>query len=225
MISGGPRNSQPGTLNKLFFDAIAKHNKPDALQEKVDGVYRPISHRTIEDRVRRLQQADDLAERGQALAEFPEPLAEPGNRVEQLHQVEDVGGDRPRRDRPLAIERRADEQDGAAPATRGVARADVAAQARAARGRRRVVTAECAGGGRGARGPARMESRSERSRRTASKGEAVEQRACSEHHACSRDARCTEHVAFGFDANHETSGRMLNHDRGRVASRGCRKAC
>ena len=37
--SGGPRNSQPGTLPKLFFNAVAKHDKPDALQYKVNGVY------------------------------------------------------------------------------------------------------------------------------------------------------------------------------------------
>jgi hypothetical protein len=28
---GGPR-PKPGTLNQLFFDAIAKYNRPDALQ-------------------------------------------------------------------------------------------------------------------------------------------------------------------------------------------------
>lgn len=50
--SGGPRNSTPGTLNKLFFDAMEKFNKPDALQYKRDGAYRPISSREIEERVR-----------------------------------------------------------------------------------------------------------------------------------------------------------------------------
>ena len=52
--SGGPRNTPPGTLTRLFFDAVARHDKPDALQVKVDGVYRPISSRTLADRVRRL---------------------------------------------------------------------------------------------------------------------------------------------------------------------------
>jgi long-chain acyl-CoA synthetase len=51
--SGGPRNSKPGTLTRLFFDAVEKHDKPDALQFKVDGVYRPISSRALGDRVRR----------------------------------------------------------------------------------------------------------------------------------------------------------------------------
>jgi long-chain acyl-CoA synthetase len=52
--SGGPRNTPPGTLTRLFFDAVARHDKPDALQVKVDGVYHPISSRTLADRVRRL---------------------------------------------------------------------------------------------------------------------------------------------------------------------------
>ncbi|HTK48793.1 MAG TPA: long-chain fatty acid--CoA ligase [Gemmatimonadaceae bacterium] len=51
--SGGPRNSAPGTLTQLFFDAIGRYDKPDALQVKVGGVYQPISSRTLEERVRR----------------------------------------------------------------------------------------------------------------------------------------------------------------------------
>ena len=52
--SGGPRNSPPGTLNALFFDAVAKYNRPDALQFKADGAYRMISHAELADRVRRV---------------------------------------------------------------------------------------------------------------------------------------------------------------------------
>jgi len=52
--SGGPRDSAPGTLTRLFFDALSKHDKPDALQVKVKGAYQPISSRTVGDRVRRL---------------------------------------------------------------------------------------------------------------------------------------------------------------------------
>jgi long-chain acyl-CoA synthetase len=52
--SGGPRDSAPGTLTRLFFDALSRHDKPDALQVKVKGVYQPISSRTLGDRVRRL---------------------------------------------------------------------------------------------------------------------------------------------------------------------------
>jgi long-chain acyl-CoA synthetase len=52
--SGGPRNSQPGTLAALFFNAVARHNKRDALQHKVNGVYQPISSKDLSDRVRRL---------------------------------------------------------------------------------------------------------------------------------------------------------------------------
>jgi long-chain acyl-CoA synthetase len=52
--SGGPRNSKPGTLNKLFFDAIEKFNKPDALQVKKGGAYQPISSRELADSVRQV---------------------------------------------------------------------------------------------------------------------------------------------------------------------------
>jgi long-chain acyl-CoA synthetase len=48
---GGPRPA-PGTLNRLFFDAVSKFNRPDALQVKRDGAYRPISHSEVADRVR-----------------------------------------------------------------------------------------------------------------------------------------------------------------------------
>jgi long-chain acyl-CoA synthetase len=49
---GGPRPT-PGTLNQLFFDAVERFDKPDALQVKIDGRYQPISHRTLAERVRR----------------------------------------------------------------------------------------------------------------------------------------------------------------------------
>ncbi|HYS69097.1 MAG TPA: AMP-binding protein, partial [Gemmatimonadaceae bacterium] len=48
---GGPRPT-PGTLNQLFFDAVAKFNRPDALQVKVGGAYKPISHKEVAERVR-----------------------------------------------------------------------------------------------------------------------------------------------------------------------------
>jgi long-chain acyl-CoA synthetase len=51
--SGGPRPGAPGTLNKLFFDAVERFNKPDAMQVKVNGVYQPISHQTLAQRVQR----------------------------------------------------------------------------------------------------------------------------------------------------------------------------
>ena len=50
--SGGPRNSTPGTLNRVLFDAAAKYNKPDALQVKRNGTYEPISHATLLERIR-----------------------------------------------------------------------------------------------------------------------------------------------------------------------------
>jgi long-chain acyl-CoA synthetase len=48
---GGPR-PKPGTLTQLFFDAVERHDKPDALQVKIGGRYEPISHRVMADRVR-----------------------------------------------------------------------------------------------------------------------------------------------------------------------------
>ena len=51
--SGGPRNSPPGTLPQLFFGAVAKHDKPDALQYKQNATFHPISSRLLAERVRR----------------------------------------------------------------------------------------------------------------------------------------------------------------------------
>jgi long-chain acyl-CoA synthetase len=53
IASGGPRNSVPGTLNQLFFEACEQYDKPNALQYKAGGAWRPISHRTLLERVRR----------------------------------------------------------------------------------------------------------------------------------------------------------------------------
>ena len=50
-VRGAPA-PPPGTLNNLFFAAIEKFDKPDALQYKKGGAYAPISHREIERRVR-----------------------------------------------------------------------------------------------------------------------------------------------------------------------------
>jgi long-chain acyl-CoA synthetase len=49
---GGPRPA-PGTLNQLFFEAVSKYNRPDALQVKRGGAYQPISHAEVAERVRR----------------------------------------------------------------------------------------------------------------------------------------------------------------------------
>src|SRR5689334_22726544 len=49
----GPR-PEPGTLTRLFFDAVREYDRPDALQHQVDGRWEPISHREVERRVRRL---------------------------------------------------------------------------------------------------------------------------------------------------------------------------
>jgi long-chain acyl-CoA synthetase len=44
----------PGTLNQLFFTAAKGFNRPDAMQVRVDGKWRPISHATVVERVRRI---------------------------------------------------------------------------------------------------------------------------------------------------------------------------
>jgi len=59
--SGGPRPPQ-GTINALFFDAVERFDRADALSMKVRGVWEPMSHRTIMERVRRT--ALGLAELG-----------------------------------------------------------------------------------------------------------------------------------------------------------------
>ena len=49
--SGGPRPPH-GTINALFFDAVERFDRADALSTKVHGVWEPMSHRTILERVR-----------------------------------------------------------------------------------------------------------------------------------------------------------------------------
>jgi long-chain acyl-CoA synthetase len=44
----------PVTLNHLFYDAVERFDRPNALQVKVGGVYQPISHRTLAARVRQV---------------------------------------------------------------------------------------------------------------------------------------------------------------------------
>jgi long-chain acyl-CoA synthetase len=53
IVNGGPRPA-PGTLVQLFFDAVERYNKPDALQSKVNGAYQPISHQTLATRVQHM---------------------------------------------------------------------------------------------------------------------------------------------------------------------------
>jgi len=52
LVSGGPRNSKPGTLSQLFFEAVEKFDKPNALQVKRGGSYQPISSREVAEQVR-----------------------------------------------------------------------------------------------------------------------------------------------------------------------------
>ncbi|HZO20687.1 MAG TPA: long-chain fatty acid--CoA ligase [Gemmatimonadaceae bacterium] len=50
IVSGGPPPA-PGTLVQIFFDAVDRYDRPNALQWKVQGTYRPMSHRTLASRV------------------------------------------------------------------------------------------------------------------------------------------------------------------------------
>jgi len=51
-VASGGSAPPPGTLNHLFFDAVERYAKPDALQQKSGGVFKPISHREMAERVR-----------------------------------------------------------------------------------------------------------------------------------------------------------------------------
>jgi long-chain acyl-CoA synthetase len=55
VIGSGARPA-PGTLTQLFYEAVERFDKPDALQYKRDGKYRPISHRELLTRVRHVGQ-------------------------------------------------------------------------------------------------------------------------------------------------------------------------
>jgi len=51
--SGGPR-PPVGTLTQIFFDAIDRYAKPNALQYKSSAAWQPISHKAVEQRARRV---------------------------------------------------------------------------------------------------------------------------------------------------------------------------
>lgn len=54
IAQGGPRPA-PGTLNRLYFDAMAAFDRPDAMNHRVGaGQWQAISHRETERRVRQL---------------------------------------------------------------------------------------------------------------------------------------------------------------------------
>ena len=52
--AANPADLPRGTLVQLFFDAVDRHDKPDALLYKAGGEWRPISHRQLEADVRAL---------------------------------------------------------------------------------------------------------------------------------------------------------------------------
>ena len=77
--NGGPRPA-PGTINALFFAAVERFDNPRALLHKQRGVWEPISHATVLQRVRRVAFA--LAELGVARGDRVAILSE--NRPEWL---------------------------------------------------------------------------------------------------------------------------------------------
>ncbi|MGI9075970.1 MAG: AMP-dependent synthetase/ligase [Gemmatimonadaceae bacterium] len=52
--TGGPVTSPPGTLTRLFFDAVTMYDRPDALRFKAGAQWRSISHAVVEARVRHI---------------------------------------------------------------------------------------------------------------------------------------------------------------------------
>ena len=52
--TGGPRPTPPGTVNQLYFEAIRRFDKPDALMTRATGTWASISHQTIRTQVRRV---------------------------------------------------------------------------------------------------------------------------------------------------------------------------
>jgi long-chain acyl-CoA synthetase len=50
---GGPR-PEPGTLTRLFFDAVERFDRADALRVRTTSGWQPISHRQVLERVRRV---------------------------------------------------------------------------------------------------------------------------------------------------------------------------
>ena len=54
IASGGPRNTPPGTLTRLFFDALAHRQAGRVAGEGQRRSYTPISSRTVGERVRRI---------------------------------------------------------------------------------------------------------------------------------------------------------------------------
>jgi long-chain acyl-CoA synthetase len=55
--SATPGEIPEGTLVELFFRAVDEHDKPDAFLHRTASGWEPISHRTVEERVRYLSQA------------------------------------------------------------------------------------------------------------------------------------------------------------------------
>ncbi|MCC7051627.1 MAG: long-chain fatty acid--CoA ligase [Gemmatimonadaceae bacterium] len=53
VVHRGPPRPEPGTLTRLFLDAVATFSKPAALRYKADGAWRDISHADLLVRVRR----------------------------------------------------------------------------------------------------------------------------------------------------------------------------
>jgi long-chain acyl-CoA synthetase len=51
---GDGERPAPATLNAVFFDAIRRYDKPDAMLVRLEGKWQPVSHQIIKERVRRI---------------------------------------------------------------------------------------------------------------------------------------------------------------------------
>ncbi len=80
LYARGGERPQPGTLNHLFFEAVERFNRPDAMQYKSGGEYVPISHQELAARVRHAARGLEKLgfERGQRIAILSENRPEWG---------------------------------------------------------------------------------------------------------------------------------------------------
>ena len=53
-VARGGARPAPGTVTQLFFDAVRRYDRPNAMLHKVADQWTPIAHRTVLDRVRRV---------------------------------------------------------------------------------------------------------------------------------------------------------------------------
>ncbi len=80
LYARGDERPEPGTLNHLFFEAVERYDRPDAMRYKSGGKYIPISHKDLATRVRHAARGFRKLgfERGQRIAILSENRPEWG---------------------------------------------------------------------------------------------------------------------------------------------------